>query len=104
MTDPKARPYGPEAVPAPLRRYAERYGKRYTSSQVRELARLAHALGALEQAVRTLPPEAPLRVLADRAVDRFFTDCRAQGAGIEAHLLRNHEFQRIVTRQRERGG
>jgi hypothetical protein len=104
MADPPARPYGPEAVPAPLRRYAERHGKRYSASQLRDLLRLASALDALERAVRTMPPEAPLRALADRAVDRFFNDCRAQSAGIEAHLLRNHEFQRIAAQQRERGG
>src|SRR5262245_58198584 len=103
MADPTARPYGPEAVPAPLRRYAERHGKRYTAPKLRDIVRLASALGALEQAVRTLPPVAPLRVLADRAVDRFFNDCRAEGTGIEAHLLRNHEFQRIATQQQERG-
>jgi hypothetical protein len=89
-------PHGAEALPAPLRDQSPAPGRRYTEAQVRELGRLAHALGALEHAVCAAPEQAVLRTLAGRAVGQLFRNCRAEGAGAEADRLLQSGLRRIA--------
>jgi hypothetical protein len=96
MTNQTSLPHGAEALPASLHDHAREHGRRYTDAQVRELGRLARALGALEHAVCVAPEAAVLRTLAGRAVGQLFRNCRAEGAEVEADLLLQSGLRRIA--------
>ncbi|HEV8638246.1 MAG TPA: hypothetical protein VG370_28875 [Chloroflexota bacterium] len=98
MTNQTSHPHGAEALPASLRDHGREHGRRYTDAQVRELGRLAHALGALEHAVCAVPEGGVLRTLAGRAVGQLFRNCRTEGAEVEADLLLQSGLRRIAER------